>query len=343
VPGVTVTFTILDGPNAGTTGTATTDENGVATFTYSDVGGAGTDHIQANVGGLLSNIIEKIWVTGEGETRACEDLDHNGECDPGEPDVPGQGGTFANPVVVAAGFDFNCAGFPFFGTNVQAPKITVRGNMNCPFAGGRGITLTSTGTGQDDGVFINGHISSGGGTGITINSATGVTVDGGSLTATFGGSEIRVTSVGDQHYINTTVSSPKLIMLTSTGGSVIGSGSTFQSSNGGAFYVNFPAGSGPGPVDFSNAHVFAGALIWFISRGSTVNLDGAQLENASAHLGALVPGGDIIANSAIGAAISFNGTAFRDGGFNQPFFNGVSTCVANATARTVGTPAVCPR
>jgi hypothetical protein len=62
VPGVTVGFKVLSGPNAGAAGSATTDVNGQATFTYTDTGGAGTDKIQANVGAFLSNILTKNWV-----------------------------------------------------------------------------------------------------------------------------------------------------------------------------------------------------------------------------------------------------------------------------------------
>lgn len=46
VAGTTVTFTIIDGPNTGRTGTATTDNNGVATFSYSS-SQIGTDGITA--------------------------------------------------------------------------------------------------------------------------------------------------------------------------------------------------------------------------------------------------------------------------------------------------------
>lgn len=46
--GVTVTFNVVSGPNAGTTGTGITGTNGVACFTYTDTGGAGTDYIVAS-------------------------------------------------------------------------------------------------------------------------------------------------------------------------------------------------------------------------------------------------------------------------------------------------------
>jgi hypothetical protein len=70
-PGVTVTFTVLSGPNAGpvvcteTGGTTnTTDNNGQAKCTYHDNGGAGTDNIQASIVAqvsLLSNVVTKTW------------------------------------------------------------------------------------------------------------------------------------------------------------------------------------------------------------------------------------------------------------------------------------------
>lgn len=66
IPGVTVTFTVTSGPNAGATLTAVTDTAGHATLTYSDTGGAGTDTITATyVDGTgvthTSNTVEKTW------------------------------------------------------------------------------------------------------------------------------------------------------------------------------------------------------------------------------------------------------------------------------------------
>ena len=46
--GVTVTFTVVSGPDAGVTGTAVTNADGVATFTYVSAGGQGTDVITAS-------------------------------------------------------------------------------------------------------------------------------------------------------------------------------------------------------------------------------------------------------------------------------------------------------
>ena len=64
VPGATVNFLILTGPNAGLTGTGTTGADGKATFTYADAGPDGTtgiDTIQASIGALKSNIVQMEW------------------------------------------------------------------------------------------------------------------------------------------------------------------------------------------------------------------------------------------------------------------------------------------
>jgi hypothetical protein len=66
IAGVTVTFTVQSGPNAGRTGTGVTNASGQATFTYSDTGGAGTDTIVAtftDANGTVhtSNTVTKTW------------------------------------------------------------------------------------------------------------------------------------------------------------------------------------------------------------------------------------------------------------------------------------------
>ena len=61
LPGATVIFTVLAGPNAGQTGTGTTGPAGMATFTYNDLGGAGTDTVQAFIGSLASNTLQFVW------------------------------------------------------------------------------------------------------------------------------------------------------------------------------------------------------------------------------------------------------------------------------------------
>lgn len=62
IPGVTVQFRVLTGPNAGASGSGNSGANGQTTFTYTGTGGAGQDRIQANVGALLSNVLIKNWV-----------------------------------------------------------------------------------------------------------------------------------------------------------------------------------------------------------------------------------------------------------------------------------------
>jgi hypothetical protein len=66
VSGVEVTFTVTSGPNAPTTGTAVTDVNGSACFTYSGNGGVGTDiikaeYVDANYQTQTSNLAAKMW------------------------------------------------------------------------------------------------------------------------------------------------------------------------------------------------------------------------------------------------------------------------------------------
>jgi hypothetical protein len=64
IPGVTVTFTILSGPNAGTTGQATTDANGEATFSWTSAV-VGTDTVQASAtnaaGAPVTTTATKDW------------------------------------------------------------------------------------------------------------------------------------------------------------------------------------------------------------------------------------------------------------------------------------------
>jgi len=66
ISGKVVTFEVVSGPNTGVLGTVTTDASGLASKTYSDNGGAGTDKIKASFiddtgATRTSNIVEKIW------------------------------------------------------------------------------------------------------------------------------------------------------------------------------------------------------------------------------------------------------------------------------------------
>jgi hypothetical protein len=75
IPGVTISFEIISGPNDGKTGSDITDVDGKATFTYhDDAGVVGTDRIQAFIGKdtsgeLASNVVEKNWVL---EVTKCD-------------------------------------------------------------------------------------------------------------------------------------------------------------------------------------------------------------------------------------------------------------------------------
>jgi hypothetical protein len=76
VPGATVNFEVISGPNAGASGSDVTDANGKAEFTYVGSGGPGVDEIQGFIGNLESNILEKTWV----EVLRC-DADSDGDID----------------------------------------------------------------------------------------------------------------------------------------------------------------------------------------------------------------------------------------------------------------------
>ncbi len=66
--GKVVSFSVDSGPNVGKTGTATTNASGVATFTYTDTGGAGTDSISGSfiddAGALEKDTATKTWAAG---------------------------------------------------------------------------------------------------------------------------------------------------------------------------------------------------------------------------------------------------------------------------------------
>ena len=75
VPGATVDFEVLTGPSAGATGTAITDASGNATFTYDNpTDSVGTDTIQANIGLLYSNVVEKNWVPRDDQPPIASNL-----------------------------------------------------------------------------------------------------------------------------------------------------------------------------------------------------------------------------------------------------------------------------
>jgi RHS repeat-associated protein len=61
VPGATVNFSVLSGPNTGASGQGVTNAGGQTTFTYTDAGGPGRDTIRAFIGTLGSNTVEALW------------------------------------------------------------------------------------------------------------------------------------------------------------------------------------------------------------------------------------------------------------------------------------------
>lgn len=63
VVGAVVHFTISGGRNAGSSAPAVTDSNGLASFTYTDAAGAGTDTVQAAIGALSSNQAQVSWTS----------------------------------------------------------------------------------------------------------------------------------------------------------------------------------------------------------------------------------------------------------------------------------------
>jgi len=67
IPGATVGFNVLSGPNAGATGVCNpasciSPVSGLVTWTYMGGPNVGHDTIQANIGTLLSNIVDKFWI-----------------------------------------------------------------------------------------------------------------------------------------------------------------------------------------------------------------------------------------------------------------------------------------
>jgi hypothetical protein len=79
VPGATINFQVVSGPNAGKNGQDTTDAQGEATFTYTDTSAPphGTDTIQAFIGTLASNQVLKHWK----DVGLTCDVDADGDVD----------------------------------------------------------------------------------------------------------------------------------------------------------------------------------------------------------------------------------------------------------------------
>jgi hypothetical protein len=83
IPGATVGFNVLSGPNAGASGvcnpaSCVSPASGLVSWTYMGGPNIGNDKIQANIGTLLSNIVDKFWVIPTG--LKC-DADNDGDVD----------------------------------------------------------------------------------------------------------------------------------------------------------------------------------------------------------------------------------------------------------------------
>jgi hypothetical protein len=83
IPNSTVAFNVVTGPDAGTTGTATTNAGGQANFTYTG-SGQGEDFVQASVttvGSFTSNTTTVLWINGTSGGWTGTDI--------GSPTLPG--------------------------------------------------------------------------------------------------------------------------------------------------------------------------------------------------------------------------------------------------------------
>lgn len=316
---------------------------------------------------LLAFSIFGIPAIAHPAPRACQDLDNNGACDGADPDVPAVIGTtdgsFTEAILIENGKTVTCKGAPDWGLKIVAPRITVKGTVTCAFAGGAGVTLRSTGAASTgpNGIRIEGGRITSGGPGVRLDSSTTIdlmngiagrppwSVDNGNalVEATFGGSEVHITSDSHQRYAGADVRSPRLIALTAVGAGTVSTTldppNSFTSSYAGTVFVNQPAGSGTGAVDLTGAKVIAGGLIQINSRGDAVGLEGACLQNTEGFSGLhalLTGGGDIFVNSGPGRIIDIEDATLGDGGFGPPKFNGVLTCTPGVD-RVVGTPEVC--
>ena len=79
IPGTTINFDILTGPNAGVAAQGVSDAAGEVQIEYTSDGTEGTDEIQASIGNLLSNVLTKVWES-DAPPMKC-DVDDDGDVD----------------------------------------------------------------------------------------------------------------------------------------------------------------------------------------------------------------------------------------------------------------------
>jgi hypothetical protein len=154
VEGTTVTFTVIDGPCAETTGTDDTDEAGNATFTYT-CNTAGTDTIEATFVDSQertqrSNRVTKTWEEGPPPEEICGNgIDDNDDGITDGPDCPE--GPFGDPTC-DDGFDND--GDTLFDTDdpdCAPPPVEICGNGIDDNDDGITDGLDNDGDGQPDG------------------------------------------------------------------------------------------------------------------------------------------------------------------------------------------------
>jgi hypothetical protein len=126
--GTVVTFTCTSGPNAGVLGTALTNAFGVATLTYTDTGGAGTDFIiaqwtdPATGATYTSNTAQKTW-------NPCTVPDFSIT---GPATACGQGTYCVTPAVTGANYSWSVSNGTIVGPS-NGPCVVI--NWNSPAGG----------------------------------------------------------------------------------------------------------------------------------------------------------------------------------------------------------------
>jgi hypothetical protein len=162
------------------------------------------------------------------QAAACVDNNDNGVCNGGDTILNATTfqGAFVNPLLVESGTTLTCVA-PFFGFNVTTPKITVKGTLECLFGGANGIFITTTNVGiaGPPGIIIDGGVlRSGGGIAVKLNSGSTISVTNGIIEGLFLGSNVEISSNGNQTYSGATVNGPNFLSITSLNGTITASG-----------------------------------------------------------------------------------------------------------------------
>jgi hypothetical protein len=135
--GVTVTFTVVAGPNTGKTGTAVTDANGDAKFTYTSNGSPGTDTIKATAtltgtGGVLTpvnDVATKTWTQVEQPITASGTSFSGTE---GQPLVNQTVATFFDPDPMSTAAEYTATIAWGDGGSSPPPPVTITQTASSP-------------------------------------------------------------------------------------------------------------------------------------------------------------------------------------------------------------------